>query len=267
MANYIVGDIQGCFDELKQLLSTVSFDSNLDTLWVAGDLVARGNKSLETLRFLKSLGNSAKICLGNHDLHLLAVSLGVHRVKSKDKTLPILEAEDCTELLTWLRQQPLLLEHDDFVVCHAGISPDWTLTVARECSKEIEDKLASDHWKTLIQNMYSNEPDKWHVELAGIERDRYIINAFTRMRFCSYDGRLDMACKLPPEDMPENELIPWFKVPTRQPLEKTVLFGHWAALGGYLSDDVIGLDTGCVWGGTLTMIRWEDKTLFSQAAL
>ncbi|MGF1750226.1 symmetrical bis(5'-nucleosyl)-tetraphosphatase [Vibrio cionasavignyae] len=267
MANYIIGDIQGCFDELTQLLTSVEFNANVDTLWVAGDLVARGNKSLETLRFLKELGASAKICLGNHDLHLLAVSLGVHPIKAKDQTLPILEADDRSELLEWLRQQPLLLEHDEFVVCHAGISPDWSLSTARACAREVEVELSSDRWQQLITNMYSNQPDKWRSDLIGIDRWRYTINAFTRMRFCFPDGRLDMACKLPPEEIKDDQLLPWFQAPQRIKLQKAVLFGHWAALGGYISSEVIGLDTGCVWGGTLTMIRWEDKQLFSQAAL
>lgn len=141
MANYIVGDIQGCLDELQLLLASVNFNPQQDTIWFAGDLVARGPKSLETLRYVKSLGDAAKVCLGNHDLHLLAVSLGVHKAKPKDKTLPILEANDRDELLNWLRQQPLLLEHDEFVVCHAGISPQWTLKQAKKCAKKVAKKI------------------------------------------------------------------------------------------------------------------------------
>ncbi|WP_234495198.1 symmetrical bis(5'-nucleosyl)-tetraphosphatase [Vibrio maritimus] len=267
MANYIVGDIQGCLDELHLLLSSAQFNPEHDTVWFAGDLVARGPKSLETLRFVRSLGLSAKVCLGNHDLHLLAVSLGIHKAKPKDKTLPILDALDRDELLDWLRHHPLLLEHDEFVVCHAGVSPQWTLEQARACAAEVETELKGANWKKLIKKMYSNEPDLWSESLSGIERFRYTINAFTRMRFCFPDGRLDMGCKLPPNDVNANEYIPWFQLPERQPLGKAVLFGHWAALGGYVSDEVIGLDTGCVWGGALTMIRWEDKKLFSQQAL
>ncbi|MGR5501103.1 bis(5'-nucleosyl)-tetraphosphatase (symmetrical) ApaH [Vibrio sp. DNB22_10_4] len=267
MANYIVGDIQGCLDELQLLLANVSFNPQQDTIWFAGDLVARGPKSLETLRYIKSLGDAAKVCLGNHDLHLLAVSLGVHKAKPKDKTLPILEASDRDELLNWLRQQPLLLEHDEFVVCHAGISPQWTLKQAKKCAKKVAKKLRGDDWQSLIKNMYSNEPDAWSSELKGIERLRYTINAYTRMRFCFPDGRLDMGCKLPPSEVNPSEYVPWFALPSREPLSKTVIFGHWAALGGYVSEEVIGLDTGCVWGGELTMIRWEDKALFSQPAL
>ncbi|WP_406732592.1 bis(5'-nucleosyl)-tetraphosphatase (symmetrical) ApaH [Vibrio scophthalmi] len=267
MATYIVGDIQGCFDELQQLLVKVEFNPNNDQLWIAGDLVARGPKSLETLRFIKQLGRSAVVVLGNHDLHLLAVSLGIHRVKEKDKTAAIFAAEDKEELLTWLRYQPLLAEHDEFVMSHAGISPQWDLTTARNASREVEQILQSEQWPWLIENMYANLPDFWHDNLQGIERYRYIINAFTRMRFCFSDGRLDMQCKLPPNEVDSNELMPWFDLPSRKDIGKTVLFGHWAALEGHFGQREVGLDTGCVWGGELTMLRWEDKQYFVQPAL
>ncbi|MDE1315114.1 bis(5'-nucleosyl)-tetraphosphatase (symmetrical) ApaH [Vibrio aestuarianus] len=267
MANYIVGDIQGCFDELQHLLATVKFQPQHDTLWLAGDLVARGPKSLETLRFVKALGNSARVVLGNHDLHLLAVSIGIHPAKSRDKTLPILQAHDADELLEWLRHQPLMAEHPEFVMCHAGISPQWDLNTAREAAKEVAAVLQGENWRWLIEQMYSNTPDIWSHKLQGIERYRYIINAYTRMRFCFTDGRLDMACKLPPQQVSDDALVPWFDVPQRIPLDKTVVFGHWAALEGYRSQSCIGLDTGCVWGGTLTMLRWEDQQYFIQPAL
>lgn len=267
MATYIVGDIQGCFDELQRLLEQVSFSPRNDQLWLAGDLVARGPKSLETLRFVKSLGDSAKVVLGNHDLHLLAVSRGVKKLKEKDKTSPIFTAPDSKKLLRWLSQQPLLAEHDEFVMCHAGISPQWDLETARQCAREVESILQSDHLSWLLQNMYSNTPDYWDESLKGLERYRYTINAFTRMRFCFPDGRLDMDCKLPPQQVSTDELIPWFELPQRVSLDKPVLFGHWAALQGHVDDEVIGLDTGCVWGGELTMIRWEDKQIFTQQAL
>lgn len=267
MANYIVGDLQGCFDELLLLLQQADFDASEDTLWVAGDLVARGPKSLEVLRFIRSLGDNAKVILGNHDLHLLAVSLGLFKVKEKDQTAPIFNAEDKDELLDWLRQQPLMAEHDEFVMCHAGISPQWTLEDARKANKQITEILHSKDWQWLIENMYANQPDLWSESLDGIERYRYIINAFTRMRFCFPDGRLDMECKLPPKQVNDGSLIPWFQLNSRIKLDKPVLFGHWAALEGYEGEEVIGLDTGCVWGGHLTMLRWEDKQFFTQEAL
>ncbi|EEZ84786.1 MULTISPECIES: bis(5'-nucleosyl)-tetraphosphatase (symmetrical) ApaH [Vibrio] len=267
MATYIVGDIQGCFDELQRLLEKVSFSAKKDQLWLAGDLVARGPKSLETLRFVKSLGASAIVVLGNHDLHLLAVAHGIKKVKDKDRTAPIFTAPDKEELLTWLAQQPLMAEHDEFVMCHAGISPQWNLKTARKCAREVERIIQSEELPWLLKNMYSNQPDSWDDYLQGLDRYRYIINAFTRMRFCFPDGRLDMDCKLPPQQVSGNELIPWFEVPKRIHLNKAVLFGHWAALQGYMNSEVIGLDTGCVWGGSLTMIRWEDKKIFTQDAL
>ncbi len=267
MANYIVGDIQGCFDELQSLLRSVDFSPSQDTLWLAGDLVARGPKSLETLRFVKALDSSAKVILGNHDLHLLAVSQGIHAVKPKDKTANILTAPDSQELLTWLRHQPLLAEHEEFVMCHAGISPQWDLITARAAAREVEAILQSDDWRWLIHQMYADKPDLWTPELTGLERYRYIINAFTRMRFCDAQGRLDMSCKLPPSQVNDDNLLPWFRVPSRIELEKVVLFGHWAALEGYHGEQVIGLDTGCVWGGSLTLLHWETQHLVTQPAL
>ncbi|PWI33611.1 bis(5'-nucleosyl)-tetraphosphatase [Vibrio albus] len=267
MANYIVGDIQGCFDELQQLLDIVQFDPAKDTIWFAGDLVARGPKSLETLRLVKSLGKSAVTVLGNHDLHLLAVGLGVHPLKKKDRTANIFNAPDRDELLNWLRHQPLIAEHEEFIVCHAGISPQWDRKQALSAAREVETILQSNEWQWLIEEMYANSPVLWQDSLSGIERYRYTINAFTRMRFCFPDGSLDMKCKLPPEEVDEKELLPWFKLSNRQHCDKTIIFGHWAALNGYHGKNFIGLDTGCVWGGELTMLRWEDKQYFTQASL
>ncbi|CAM3719051.1 Bis(5'-nucleosyl)-tetraphosphatase, symmetrical [Vibrio aerogenes CECT 7868] len=267
MSNYIVGDIQGCFDELQSLLTTAHFNPETDTLWLAGDLVARGPKSLETLRYVKNLGASAKTVLGNHDLHLLAVSLDIHPVKKKDRTAPIFEAPDKHELFEWLRRQPLMQEHPDFVLCHAGISPQWDLETARVCAREVESVLSGPDWVWLIKNMYENDPALWDDTLSGIARYRYIINAFTRMRFCHPDASLDMQCKLPPTEVDPQKMVPWFDIPGRKALRKKIIFGHWAALEGCIKNDVIGLDTGCVWGSSLTMLRWEDQKLFSQPAL
>ena len=267
MSNYIIGDIQGCFDELQLLLKKVKFNANNDVLWVAGDLVARGPKSLETLRFIKNLGSSARVVLGNHDLHLLAVSLGIHQAKKKDNTGAILDSNDRDELLNWLRYQPLLAEHEEFIVCHAGITPQWNLSTAKKCAKEVEAILKSDKWPWLIENMYNNTPNLWSTTLEGIERYRFIINAFTRMRYCFPDASLDMECKRPPKDLIGSNLQPWFELKRQKKIKKTILFGHWAALEGYKGKRVIGLDTGCVWGGSLTMIRWEDKQYYSQKSI
>ncbi len=269
MATYFVGDIQGCFDELQLLLQQVHFDTEKDQLWLTGDLVARGPKSLETLRFIKSLGKAAVTILGNHDLHLLAVSQGISSKKEKDKTLAIFEADDCQELLTWLRHQPLLAIHPDYniVMTHAGISPQWDINTAIACADEITAILQSEQWLWLLQNMYQNYPDSWDNRLSGINRYCYIINAFTRMRFCHLDGRLDMACKLPPQEVDPNEMLPWFELKNRVALSHKVIFGHWAALMGQGNDQVIALDTGCVWGEYMTMYRIDDDKYFTQKAL
>ncbi|CAM2809007.1 symmetrical bis(5'-nucleosyl)-tetraphosphatase [Vibrio rarus] len=267
MSNYLVGDIQGCLDELLLLLEQVSFNPDKDTLWIAGDLVARGPKSLETLRFIRSMGDAVNVVLGNHDLHLIAISLGLHKANPKDKTLAILQATDCQEIIHWLRQQPLLVEHPEFVMTHAGIYPLWTLQQAREAAQEVQSMLSGEHWQQLIQQMYGNSPDIWQESLSGMPRLRFAINALTRMRYCYHDGRLDMASKQPPELEDSAVLVPWFELNSRKKLQKTAVFGHWAALMGIDSQQVIGLDTGCVWGNYMTMLRWEDKRYFTQAAL
>jgi len=262
MATYIVGDIQGCYDELRDLLTLADFDIDTDQLWVAGDLVARGPKSLKTLRYLKKIG--AKIILGNHDLHLLATAIGVHPVKAKDKTAAILEADDKQALLTWLRHQPLLLEHPKykFIMVHAGILPAWSIDKAKTLAKEVESELHGKDYKSLLKNMYGDHPSAWRDDLTGIERTRFIINAFTRMRYCTLSGDLELHSKLAPSQTDNNQLKPWFKIDRQH--NQPILFGHWAALLGCVDEqDLYALDTGCVWGNSLTMIRWEDKKKFS----
>ncbi|GLS89162.1 bis(5'-nucleosyl)-tetraphosphatase, symmetrical [Psychromonas marina] len=265
MATYIVGDIQGCCDELQQLLALANFDAHCDELWITGDLVARGPKSLETLRFVKGLGASAKVILGNHDLHLLAIWQGIHQAKDNDKLTPLLAAPDCDQLLHWLRLQPLLLRHPEFnfVMVHAGISPQWSIHQAEQLANEVEQRLHSDQFTTLLQNMYGNHPNSWSDNLAGDERLRFIINAFTRMRYCFLDGSLEFKNKLGPEQTDNSVMKPWFEIET---LDKSsaILFGHWAALLGQVDEEgLYALDTGCVWGNSLTMLRWQDKKTFS----
>jgi bis(5'-nucleosyl)-tetraphosphatase (symmetrical) len=265
MSTYIVGDIQGCYDELVQLLALADFNTETDELWVTGDLVARGPKSLETLRFIKSL--NAKVILGNHDLHLLATAAGLHKVKDKDKTEPILKAEDSKELLTWLRKQPLILEHPihKFIMVHAGILPSWSIKKAKRLAKEVEEQLHGDDYKTLLKTMYGNRPTQWKNSLSGVDRSRYIINVFTRMRYCTLNGELEFNNKLAPAQTDSSTLKPWFDIEPRDH-NKPILFGHWAALLGKTNqDDIYALDTGCVWGNSLTMLRWEDKKKFTLA--
>ncbi|RXJ73322.1 bis(5'-nucleosyl)-tetraphosphatase [Veronia nyctiphanis] len=272
MATYLVGDVQGCYGDLCNLLSDAKFNLKHDTLFLAGDLVARGPESLEVLRMVKEMGDSARCVLGNHDLHLLAVAQGFSKVKQQDRTSPIFDAPDGDSLLTWLSQQPLLIHHQQssgqfpgFVMTHAGIAPQWDLSTAKKCAAEVEAVLQSKKLPWLLKNMYSNQPDLWSDKLEGIDRYRFIINAFTRMRYCHSDGALDMACKYPPshDGVRELKLTPWFSVKRKKKIKEALVFGHWAALGGVIDNNLIGLDTGCVWGGSLTMMRWEDQKVFS----
>lgn len=265
MATYIVGDIQGCFDQLQQLMDMIEFDEKNDQLWLTGDLVARGPKSLQTLRLAKDLGKSAKIILGNHDLHLLATYLGYFKTKRKDQTQAILDAPDCDELMYWLRQQPLLASHSEhpFVMCHAGIYPKWSISQAQQYAAEIEQILRSDNYAWLIENMYGETPTSWNESLQGINRFKFIINSFTRMRYCTPTGELDMKCKLPDNEVDPKQLVPWFSLIKEQQHNQSIIFGHWASLVGYRDKNVIGLDTGCVWGHHMTMLRWEDQKEFT----
>ena len=257
MSTYAIGDIQGCYDELRGLLKQLQFNPDKDTLWFVGDLVNRGPKSLETLRFIKNLPHKI-IVLGNHDLHLLALH---HGHSAKEHTLQdILQAPDCEELLNWLRHQPLLHldETLNYVMVHAGIYPLWKLTEAKRYAKEIETLLQSKKYVELIANMYGNQPKSWNENLTGWDRYRFIINAFTRMRFCSYDGKLDLENTGAP-DSAKPGFVPWFNVPHRATKNIRILFGHWAALNGKADDpNVFALDTGCVWGNKLTAMKLDE---------
>jgi bis(5'-nucleosyl)-tetraphosphatase (symmetrical) len=266
MATYLVGDLQGCYNELKALLKKVDFDVQSDYLYLAGDLVARGPDSLKTLQFVKSLGSSAKIVLGNHDLHLLAVHAGIKKVKKSDQLTELLNSPDINELMTWLAQQPLLQkistnDNNPAYMTHAGISPEWGLNEALQQAEIVHKKLSSpdrDKWLAL---MYGELPNSWKDANSVVEKFRYSINALTRMRFCYPDGSLEFQYKDTPEKAPEN-IIPWFEL-SRVINTTPWVFGHWASLMGHCShNNVYPLDTGCVWGNHLTMLRWHDKKIF-----
>lgn len=269
MATYIVGDLHGCFKEFQLLLDKVKYDPTQDELFLTGDLVARGEDSLSCLRFVKDPANNAKTVLGNHDLHLLSTLLGIKRVKPNDRVDAIFGAEDRADLQNWLRNQPLVIQHPiyKFLLTHAGISPEWDLPTTLACAKEAEQILQSEHYANYLTQMYENYPERWNSNLQGIERWRYIINVFTRMRFCYTDKRLDFACKSPIEEAPKN-LVPWFELDNPLFSSANILFGHWASLMGKCSrPNIYALDTGCAWGSHLTMIRWEDKQIFTQERL
>jgi len=265
MSTYAIGDIQGCFSTLQALLAKIHFDPKQDRLWFTGDLVNRGPQSLEVLRFIKDLGDQHDTVLGNHDLHLLAVAYGVGKSAQKDTLQAILAAPDRHELIEWLRHRPLLHggDHHHYVLTHAGIAPQWSLTQAIALAKEVETVLRSDRPELFLRHMYGNQPDQWQETLQGPERWRCITNYFTRMRFCYADGRLELAYKGKREHAPQ-DLMPWFLVPDRRNADVDILFGHWAALGGVTDiPHVYALDTGCVWGHALTAMRLEDQQRFS----
>jgi bis(5'-nucleosyl)-tetraphosphatase (symmetrical) len=262
MSIYAIGDVQGCYDELQELLALVKFDPAQDTLWFAGDLINRGPHSLQTLRFIKSLPR-AVVVLGNHDIHLLALANG-HPFRQH--TLhEVLAAPDCQELVDWLRRQPLL--HYDaglgYVMTHAGLLPQWSLAAAAGYAKELEAVLQRDDYATTLEHLYGNQPDCWEETLAGWGRLRFIMNAFTRMRFCTPHGKLDFGNNGPVGTQLPG-YYPWFELPRDADTELKIVFGHWAALAGVTHNSrVFALDTGCAWGGSLTAMRLEDSQRFS----
>ncbi len=260
MAIYAVGDIQGCHTELVQLLEKIRFDPVADQLWLVGDLVNRGANSLEVLRLVKSLGNSAITVLGNHDLHLLAVANGTGRLHRGDTLDEILNAPDREELLTWLRHQRLLHTDGTNVLVHAGLLPGWTLAQAAALAGEVEAALQGENHADFLAHMYGNQPDAWDDELTGYSRLRVITNALTRMRICTAKGEMEFDFKAEMHSIPQGYL-PWFDVPGRASMDATVIFGHWSALGLMVKNDAIALDTGCLWGGPLTAIRLEDRRI------
>lgn len=264
MATYAIGDIQGCYDELQALLQKINF-SDTDRLWLAGDLVNRGPKSLETLRFLYRIRDRVVVSLGNHDLHLLAVYSGALNAKRADTFDDILQAPDAKKMLRWLRYQPLLVSDKQlgFTMVHAGIPPQWSLKKAQKRAKEVEIILQSTLAGEFFKQMYGNQPTCWSSKLEGFARLRAITNYFTRMRFCDHKGCLEFSAKGSLSSQPAG-FLPWYKHPGKILDKNRVIFGHWAALEGRADRaNVYALDTGCVWGGKLTALRLEDQQLFS----
>jgi bis(5'-nucleosyl)-tetraphosphatase (symmetrical) len=263
MTRYAVGDLQGCFAPLRKLLDQVRFDPERDELWSVGDIVNRGPESLACLRFLAGLGDRARVVLGNHDLHLLAVANGIRPLKRGDTLREILDAPDCAELLGWVQNQPLLYSSpdDDYTLVHAGLAPQWSLADAKRLAAEVGAVLRGPDHLQLLRNMYGDQPDRWSESLRGVERWRVVINYMTRMRFCTPEGQLEFASKEGPEDAPPG-FLPWFDVPGRKSAGHTLIVGHWASLMGRANrSDVIALDTGCVWGQQLSLFNMETKRI------
>lgn len=262
MAVYCVGDVQGCYRELRALLDTVRFNPARDRLWLAGDLVNRGPDSLAVLRFVRGLGEAAVCVLGNHDLHLLAVAAGISRARQSDTLDDVLCAPDREPLLEWLRCRPLL-HHDTelgWVMTHAGIAPRWSLAQARQCAAEVEAQLQGPEHHRLLAHMYGNQPARWDPGLRGWKRLRHSVNAFTRMRYCDAEGALLFDFKGAPSRKPA-DYHPWFDVPGRvaMPPGVRLVSGHWSTLGLHRHTDGYTLDTGCLWGGALTAIRLDGE--------
>lgn len=261
MSIYAVGDVQGCHTEFQQLLEQMRFDPAQDRLWLVGDLVNRGPGSLQVLRLVRSLGDSAITVLGNHDLHLLAVAAGEAELHRSDTLDEVLGAPDRDELLAWLRHQRLLYEQDGYVLVHAGLLPQWSVTQAASLAREVEQALRGDDYADFLKHMYGNTPHGWRDDYSGYKRLRLITNAFTRIRILNAEGEMEFKFKGKVEEIPTG-YQPWFELPQRKSRDATVIFGHWSALGLKVTPNIIALDTGCLWGGPMTAIRLEDRKIF-----
>jgi bis(5'-nucleosyl)-tetraphosphatase (symmetrical) len=265
MTDYAVGDIQGCYTPLRRLLDRVDFSPSRDRLWVAGDVVNRGPESLESLRYIASLEGAAEVVLGNHDLHLLAVVLGDHPYKGKDTIEPIVQASDGAHLIHWLRHQHLTVhdEQRNLLMSHAGLPHIWSVAEAVSYGHELEAVLRGPDAAQYFREMYGNEPAGWFPEVSGMDRLRLITNYFTRMRFIAGDGSLNLAAKESPDNAPAG-FAPWFDYLRDDSTQ--IIFGHWAALEGHTGQArYAALDTGCVWGGSLTLMNLDTQERVSCA--
>lgn len=263
MTTYAIGDLQGCQTQLLALLEKIETVAPGAQLIFVGDIINRGPRSLDTLRHVRSMGKRVRIVLGNHDLNLLAVACGLRKPHRSDTLDDILAADDRDELVDWLRYQPLALLEDDHLCVHAGVLPQWDTQQTLGLAKEVETALQSPDWKNFLQQMYGNTPAQWHDDLQGAERLRCIVNALTRVRYCDADGVMDFAIKDGVTDstaLPDG-LMPWFDIPNRGTEDTTIIFGHWSTLGLLLRPNLMGLDTGCVWGGKLTAVSLQDRQL------
>ena len=258
MSTYAIGDVQGCFDELQSLLEKARYDEKKDRLWFVGDLVNRGPKSLEVLRFVKSLGERAVVVLGNHDLHLITQYEGFERPRKDDTLDDIQGAPDAKALVDWLREQPLMYVEGEYAMVHAGLLPQWSIAKARGVAQEVETALAGKDYRAFLSKLYGSKPERWSDDLEGWDRLRVIVNAMTRMRFCSPEGRMEFRAK---GSEPPPGYRPWFELRPRSERE-TLVCGHWSQLGLKLGERLAALDSGCVWGGALSALRLEDRKLF-----
>ena len=258
MATYAIGDVQGCHGELRQLLETVGFDRARDRLWFVGDLVNRGPESLAVLRFVRDLGSAAITVLGNHDLHLLTFAAGLAKPRPDDTLDEVLAAPDRDELMQWLRGLPMIHVEGAHVLVHAGLLPQWNVARAQALAREVEAALRGARHREFLGALYGGKPDRWDDALRGADRLRVVVNAMTRMRFCTPDGVMEFHAKGEASAAPPGYL-PWFDVPGRASESHTIICGHWSALGLRVAPRLLALDSGCVWGGHLTAVRLEDR--------
>lgn len=271
MAHYFVGDIQGCFTELTLLLDKVGFNPSKDELWTVGDLIARGPDSLKTMEFFLTLGDAAKTVLGNHDLHLLSLLNGHKKPNPMDKLQPLLDSPNKAGFIEFIRHQPLVREirEHNLVMTHAGVPPQWTLSILRREARLVSDALKRhDYLPAVIDKMYTQTPSVWQVQLTGVDRLIYTINGLTRMRYLHPDGSLDFQCKQPPSAITDPKLIPWFEYPSQLESKTKIVFGHWAALMGKTHrKNRLALDTGCCWGEYMSLWHLETNEFITQKAI
>ena len=265
MATYAIGDIQGCYHAFTALLARLKFNPKHDKIWLVGDLVNRGSGSLEVLRWCYQHQSSIKTVLGNHDLHALAVAHGFKKANKNDTLQAIFDALESDILLTWLRHQPLMFSGESYadksyVVVHAGLLPQWTIAESLSYANEVEMALQADNYRDFLANMYGNFPNQWQTDLTGFDRLRVITNAMTRMRICSEQGEMEFTFKGELQDIP-NGYVAWFNAPYRQSISAKIICGHWSALGLQQKNNVIALDTGCLWGGQLTALCLETQAI------
>lgn len=260
MAIYAIGDIQGCLAPFKRLLDQIAFDPRIDQLWLVGDLVNRGPDSLALLRFVRSLGDTVRIVLGNHDLFLLAAAEGIATVRHKDTIHDVLEANDRNELMAWLRRQPLHYREGSFLMIHAGLLPQWTIDESADFAREVEATLAGPDYRAFLHSLFLGPTPQWDSSLTGSERLVSITRVLTKLRTCTLTGEMS-GFSGTPEQVPAGYL-PWFRIPNRKNVDATVICGHWAALGVCIEPNLLAIDSGCVWGRQLTAIRLEDRTVF-----
>jgi bis(5'-nucleosyl)-tetraphosphatase (symmetrical) len=264
MATYAIGDVQGCFSSLERLVEHIAFDPAHDRLWFVGDLVNRGPESLRVLRFVKDLKHAAMTVLGNHDLFLIAAAAGVVSLRPKDTIADVLAADDGGELIDWLRHQRLLYRSDPFTLVHAGLLPQWTVDEAAVFASEVESALHGPDYHTLLRRLYRKPGPQWTSSLNGTDRLAAVTTVLTRLRTCSEAGIMESDYSGPPADAPAG-FLPWYEIPGRRSETTTIVCGHWAALGLHLTENILALDSGCVWGRRLTAIRLEDRAVFQTA--